>query len=83
MEGKAGYEEFRLPKALGLTEGAEMVLREEQGRYIIEPADTPRRKIDVSKFAGKVPWLEPRTYEEGEFEDSPRDWHLLGRDDGA
>ena len=50
---------LRLPKALGLTEGAEMVLREEQGRYIIEPADTPRRKIDVSKFAGKVPWLEP------------------------
>ena len=70
---------LRLPKALGLEEGAEMVLREEHGKFIFEPADIAPRKIDVSKFAGKAPWLEPRTYEEGEFEDSPRDWYLLGR----
>ncbi|MHA6768544.1 AbrB/MazE/SpoVT family DNA-binding domain-containing protein [Sphingobium ummariense] len=74
---------LRLPKALGLKEGAEMTVREEHGRYTFEPADRAPRKIDVSKFAGKVPWLEPRTYEEGEFDDSPRDWHLLGRDDAA
>lgn len=70
---------LRLPKALGLREGAEMVLREEHGKFTFEPADAAPRKIDVSKFAGKAPWLEPRTYEEGEFDDSPRDWHLLGR----
>jgi antitoxin VapB len=63
---------LRLPKALGLAEGAEMVLREEQGRYVLEPAGAPRRKIDVSKFAGKVPWLEPLPRED--FDDSPRAW---------
>jgi antitoxin VapB len=71
---------LRLPKALGFEEGAEMRLREDHGKFIFEPVDAPPRKIDVSKFAGKAPWLEPRTYEEGEFEDSPREWHLLGRD---
>ena len=67
---------LRLPKALGLAEGQEMILREEQGRYVFEPAATTR-KIDVSKFAGKAPWLKEIRRED--FEDSPRDWHLLGR----
>lgn len=70
---------LRLPKALGLKEGAEVTLREQKGKFTFEPVQT-ERKVDVSKFAGKALWLEPRTYEEGEFEDSPRDWHLLGRD---
>lgn len=66
---------LRLPKALGLKEGAEMVITVENGRYLLEPADAPKRKIDISGFAGKAPWLKelPRY----EFEDSPRDWHLL------
>jgi antitoxin VapB len=68
---------LRLPKALGLKEGAEMTLREEQGKYSFEPAHS-ERKIDVSKFAGKAPWLEPLPRED--FDDSPRDWHLLGSD---
>lgn len=68
---------LRLPKALGLEEGAEMTLREEKGKFIFEPAQS-ERKIDVSKFAGKAPWLEPLPRED--FDDSPRDWHLLGRD---
>jgi antitoxin VapB len=63
---------LRLPKALGLHEGAEMVLREEDGRFIFEPADAAPRKIDVSKFAGKAPWLEPLPRED--FDDSPRAW---------
>ncbi len=72
---------LRLPKALGLEEGAEMTLREEQGKYVFEPAKTVR-KIDVSKFAGKAPWLKPRTREEREFEDRELDWggKLLRRD---
>jgi len=68
---------LRLPKALGLKEGAEMRVREESGRFVLEPAEQAPRKIDVSKFAGKIPWLKPLTPEEREFEDSPRDWHLL------
>jgi len=66
---------LRLPKALGLQEGQEMILREERGRFVFEPLATTR-KIDVSKFAGKAPWLKEIGRED--FEDSPRDWHLLG-----
>jgi antitoxin VapB len=68
---------LRLPKALGIQEGAEMTLREDHGRFTFEPAQNDR-KIDVSKFAGAAPWLEPLPRED--FEDSPRDWHFLDRD---
>ena len=39
---------LRLPKALGLKEGAEMRVREESGRFVVEPAQQEPRKIDVS-----------------------------------
>lgn len=65
---------LRLPKALGIKEGVEMTVREEQGRYVVEPVGAPKRKIDVSKFAGKAPWLKPLTRKEREFEHSPRPW---------
>ena len=71
---------LRLPAALGLKEGAEMTLREDKGKFTFEPVQS-ERKIDVSKFAGKAPWLEPLPRED--FDDSPRDWHLLGRDSGG
>ena len=45
---------LRLPKALGLKEGSEMILRELQGGYSLEPADAPKRKLDVAKFWGKA-----------------------------
>jgi antitoxin VapB len=65
---------LRLPKALGLEEGTEMVLREERATFVFEPVNAPKRKIDVSKFAGKAPWLKPLTAEEREFDHSPRAW---------
>jgi antitoxin VapB len=68
---------LRLPKALGLEEGAEMVVREEHGKFTFQPVDAPPRLIDLTGIAGSMPWLKPRTREEREFEDSPRDWHLL------
>jgi antitoxin VapB len=67
---------LRLPAALGLEAGMEMELTVEAGgSYTLRRPDAPKRKIDVSKFAGKAPWLKelPRY----DFEDSPRDWHLL------
>lgn len=70
---------LRLPKALGVKEGTEMLVREEHSKFTFEPVDAPKRKIDVSKFAGKAPWLKPLTHEEREFQDSPRAWDLLGR----
>ena len=65
---------LRLPKALGVQEGVEMTVREEQGRYILEPVARPKRKIDLTGIAGSMPWLKPLTAEEREFEDSPRIW---------
>jgi antitoxin VapB len=65
---------LRLPKGLGVTEGIEMILREENGKFTAEPVDSPKRKIDISKFAGTCPWLTPLTPEQREFDDSPRAW---------
>jgi antitoxin VapB len=60
---------LRLPKALGIKEGVEMKVREEQGRYVVEPVDAPKRKLDVSKFWGKAPWLHVPVRED--FEERP------------
>jgi antitoxin VapB len=62
---------LRLPKALGLKEGAEMRVRDDGGKFTFEPADV-KRKIDVSKFAGKAPWLKVPPRED--FDDPPRAW---------
>ena len=67
----------RLPKALGITAGVEMRVREERGKYVLEPVEKPPRKIDLSGIYGSIPGLKPLTREEREFEDSPREWHLL------
>jgi antitoxin VapB len=65
---------LRLPKALGLKDGDEMVLREERGTYRFEPAEAPRRTIDISEFAGKMPWLKPLTPEDRIIEERKLDW---------
>ncbi|HMO76810.1 MAG TPA: AbrB/MazE/SpoVT family DNA-binding domain-containing protein [Sphingopyxis sp.] len=62
---------LRLPKALGLKEGTEMVVREERGEFRFEPADKPKAKIDVSGFWGKAPWLKPLPRELREFDERP------------
>jgi len=45
---------LRLPKALGLQEGAEMVVREVQQGYSLEPVEKPRRKFNIAKVAGSA-----------------------------
>jgi antitoxin VapB len=45
---------LRLPKALGLEEGSEMVLREAQQGYSLELVEKPRQKLDISGFWGKA-----------------------------
>lgn len=62
---------LRLPKALGIEEGTEMIVRAERGEFRFEPADKPKAKIDVSGFAGKAPWLKPLPPELREFEERP------------
>lgn len=73
---------LRLPKALGLTEGTEMRLREERGQFSFEPVDLPKRKIDLSGIWGSCPDLKPFTREEREFDHRELDWDgkLLKRD---
>ncbi|MFD1788797.1 hypothetical protein ACFSC3_14620 [Sphingomonas floccifaciens] len=43
---------LRLPKALGVSEGAQMRVREEAGKFILEPTDAPKRKFNVDKVWG-------------------------------
>jgi antitoxin VapB len=43
---------LRLPKALGIEEGSEMVLREMQSGYAFEPVETPKRKFNIDKVWG-------------------------------
>lgn len=62
---------LRLPKALGIKEGVEMKVREEQGRYVVEPVEAPKKKIDLSGIAGVCPWLKPLSPEEREIDPSP------------
>jgi len=72
----------RLPKALGVEPGTEMRVREEHGKYVLEPVAKEPRLIDISKFAGKAPWLKPLTPEERIMEPRELDWEgkLLRRD---
>jgi antitoxin VapB len=62
---------LRLPKELGLKEGSTMLLREDQSGYRIEPEVAPAKKLDVSGFWGKAPWLKPLPPELREFEERP------------
>ena len=63
---------LRLPKGLGIVEGREMTVREEHGRYIVEPADAPK-KIDLTGIWGSIPDIrlikpEDRLFEERELD---------------
>lgn len=60
---------LRLPKELGMKEGSTMVVREERAGFIVEPEEAPKRKIDVSGFAGMLPGFKPAPRED--FEERP------------
>ena len=71
---------LRLPKGLGVPEGTEVrMVREDRMTFRVEPIEAPRRKIDISGFAGKAPWLKPIPRED--FEERVLDWHLLEQPD--
>lgn len=71
----------RLPKALGAEPGIEMTVREERGRYIVEPVEEPAdgEKIDLTGIYGSMAGTSFRQQPE-EYEDIPREWRLLGLD---
>lgn len=64
---------LRLPKGMGIAEGTELrMVREAPMTFRVEPVAAPRKTIDVSKFAGKAPWLTVPVRED--FDDPPRAW---------
>ena len=63
----------RLPKALGIEAGTEMHVREERGKYVLEPVEKPER-IDLTGIYGSCPWLKPLTPEERVMEPRELDW---------
>ena len=65
---------LRLPKALGLTEGTEVVLREERQGFSIEPLSPSPRRIDLTGIYGSCPGLRPLTREERMMEPRNLDW---------
>lgn len=68
----------RLPKVLGIDAGTEMRVREEQGKYVLEPVREDRGRIDLTGIYGSIPGLTRTAGDEEEHEDIPREWHLLG-----
>ena len=67
---------LRLPKALGIAEGTEMVVREEAGKFAFEPAEQPKRKFDIDKVwgIGRHLGLKPIASEDRIFEHRPLVW---------
>ena len=66
---------LRLPAELGLAAGTEMNLEVEDGEHFsFEPIDRPKRKLNVAKFWGTVPDLQPISPEDRVFEPSQRPW---------
>ncbi len=73
---------LRLPKGLGIVEGREMTVREEKGRYVVEPVESKPETIDLSFLDGRTAGLKPLHPEGREFEERELDWEgkLLKRD---
>lgn len=64
----------RLPKSLGVKAGTEMWVREEHGKYVLEPVEPEPKTIDLTGIYGSCPWLKPLTDEERLFEERELDW---------
>jgi antitoxin VapB len=73
---------LRLPKALGIEAGREMSVREERGKYIIEPIEEKPKTIDLTGIYGSCPWLKPLKPEERIMAPRQLDWEgkLLPRE---
>lgn len=61
---------IRMPAALGIAPDREWTVVEENGELHIR-AKPSKKRIDVSGFWGKAPWLKPLPPELREFEERP------------
>ncbi len=80
---------LRLPKALGIEEGARLrIVQEEAGGFRAEPVDQPKRKFNIAKVWGcaRGSALRPIRPNDRVFEHRPLLWDdpqwRAGRDDG-
>jgi antitoxin VapB len=64
----------RLPKALGIEAGTEMRVREEQGRYVLEPVAAEEKRIDLTGIYGSCPGLKPLRRKDRIMEPRELDW---------
>ena len=62
---------IRIPAALGVEPDREWVVTVEDGELHFRRKPEPRKRIDVSGFAGKAPWLKMLPPELREFEERP------------
>jgi antitoxin VapB len=60
---------IRMPAALGIEPDREWTVTDEDGRLTIQAAASPRKKIDISGFAGKAPGI--RLAPREDFEERP------------
>lgn len=65
---------LRLPKVLGIKEGVEMKVREEQGRYVVEPVAKGEERINLTGIYGSRPGLKPLRAEDRIMEPRELDW---------
>lgn len=70
----------RLPKSLGVEEGIEMRVSEERGKYVLEPVEKQPEKIDLTGIYGSISGMKPIVAADDDYQDLPREWHLLGLD---
>lgn len=62
---------IRIPAALGVEPDREWVVTVEDGELHLRRKPEPQKRIDVSGFAGKAPWLKMLPPELREFEERP------------
>jgi len=60
---------IRMPAALGVEPDREWAVVEKNGDLVLRAKDAPKRKIDVSGFAGKAPGI--RLAPREDFEERP------------
>ncbi len=66
----------RLPASFKAVAGTAVEVREEQGRWIVEPVDQPKRKFNIDKVWGcaKGSGLKPIDPDDRWFEERPLLW---------
>ena len=66
----------RLPAAFKAVPGTPVEVREEGGRWVVEPVERPKKKFDVAKVAGSATNLQPVT--DRRFVERPIAWPVAG-----